>query len=220
VRWAVRAILGGAVGRDTGPVPDGGQVPGLGEQRRSAGRSARETRKAIFVVVGCPGGGEPVAAHDPRDRLGSLVLVRIPGVGHVPERCVRVVDRREEIIVAVGASFRDPVTQDLGRQAAACVVGPGAEDRAVKLQLIEGTDRIVRTICDRTVRIRVLDQFITIVVSDTNCVCLAGDGQRFRRLAPDWVESVTDRVGVAAVDSGEHAAGAVEGERVAVGDGA
>ena len=31
VRWAVRAILGGAVGRDTGPVPDGGQAPGLRE---------------------------------------------------------------------------------------------------------------------------------------------------------------------------------------------
>jgi len=85
VRWAVRAALCGAVGRDTGPVPDGGQVPGLGEQRRSAGRSARETRKAIFVVVRCPGGCEPVAAHDPRDRLRGLVLVRIPGVTQIPE---------------------------------------------------------------------------------------------------------------------------------------
>jgi hypothetical protein len=39
----------------------------------------------IFVDVRCPGGCEPVAAHDPGDRLGGLVNVLVPCVRHAAE---------------------------------------------------------------------------------------------------------------------------------------
>ena len=39
----------------------------------------------IFVVVRRRGGCEPVAAHAPRDRLGGVVLVRLPSVRYVAE---------------------------------------------------------------------------------------------------------------------------------------
>ena len=50
---------------------------------RLEGEAGREAQ--IFVVVRRPGGGECVAAHDPRDRFGVLVIVRVPSVRHAAE---------------------------------------------------------------------------------------------------------------------------------------
>ena len=69
------------ISRHACPVSNTGQIPGLVE--RSAGASI--ARQTILEVVGGSPRSKSIPIHHAGDGLGGLVLVRIPGVGHVAE---------------------------------------------------------------------------------------------------------------------------------------
>ncbi len=81
VRWTMGSVLCDAVGRHACPVSNTGQIPGLVERSAGAGIAPQ----TILEVVRDPPGSKSVPAHHAGDRLGGLVLVGIPGVGHAAE---------------------------------------------------------------------------------------------------------------------------------------
>lgn len=76
-------------------------------------------------------------------------------------------------------AFCDPIAEDIARQPSACIVRSRADRRIIQFQLVQGSRRMVRSIRDRTVWIRLLDHLATTVVRRSNRVRSARDGQRF-----------------------------------------
>ncbi|TWT75748.1 hypothetical protein CA13_73210 [Planctomycetes bacterium CA13] len=109
---------------ETVPVADKRKIPGLIE----IAIGAVPIDQPIFIIITACSDVETVTAHRSSDGFGRLVLVRVPSVCKISDRCTAEGDPRKRVVGIVRSGFTHTIIVAASRLPTTIVVG-GSVDR-------------------------------------------------------------------------------------------